>query len=418
MKKKGLAIFIVALLSVVSLVGLLVCQSIWVNKAIVASDEYNQRAVAALNEASAEYAKLQSNTTLIKDSLALSAEEYLDRGLLDSLLFVYLANNGLSQKYKYFIANASDDDSIYNSSKAEVEYSIPLSQLLGSDSINKLDEQQFRLHFLGKKHYILSKIWQWLIVYTIFIILIIFGLLFLIRTVLRQKRNSKEQADFIHSMIHELKTPVATIGMSSKVLKKAGISVTDFDKLRNYAEIVEQENNRIWACVDSLLQMLTVNKRSLNLKKEPIDVNSIVKAAVDGFSIATMAHPVTFSLLLDDKLPSISADKMHVRAVLDNIIDNAIKYSPINSSISIRTEQIRKNIIIIVKDNGRGIAKKDQRRIFKKFYRVASEKKKGVKGFGLGLYYIKQVVDAHGGKVFVKSKLNKGTYIGVLLPEE
>ena len=423
MERIRVGVFIVVLLCIISIVGLLVYQSIWVNKAMaLANDQYDHRAIAALNAVSAEYARSQPDfdTSLSEDSLTLSAKLNIDSAKLDSIFAVYIANNRLSQKYKYCIVNVPDMGTACNLADLGADYyTVPLSQLLKNDSIEGLNSMQLRLYFLDKEYYILCEIWQWLLAYVLFIVIVVFSLLFLIRTILRQKRFAKEQADFIHSMIHELKTPVATIGMSSKVLKKAGISVTDFDKLRNYAEIVDEENNRIWACVDSLLQMLTVNKRTLNLKKELVDVNSVVKAAVDGFSVATMARPVTFSLLLEDELPNILADKMHVRAVIDNIIDNAIKYSPLNSSISIKTkQQLEKYVVIIIEDNGRGIAKRDRRRIFRKYYRVASERKKGIKGFGLGLYYIKQVVDAHNGRVYVRSKLNKGTQIGVLLPIE
>lgn len=420
MRKIKVGIFVVVLLCAISLAGLLAYQALWVNKIVVLLDnQYNQRATAMLNEISAEYAQYHAGASFIEDSLTLTAKIGVNNDVLDSLFSAYIAANGLSDEYEYCIASLLDTGFVHSSSNLKAEYyAIPLSRFLKKDSINNIDNLQLKLYFLNKEHCILGDIWQWLLAYAVFIIVIIFCVLFLIKTVLTQKRSAKNQADFIHSMIHELKTPVATIGMSCKVLKKAGVSTADFDKLRSYAEIVDQENNRIWACVDSLLQMLTVNKRSLNLNKEPVDVNSIIKAAVDGFSVATMAHPATFTLLLNDKLPHILADKMHVRAVIDNIIDNAIKYSPVNSSICIKTEQIGRNIIMVVEDKGRGIAKKDQQRIFKKFYRAAADRKKEVKGFGLGLYYIKQVVDAHNGRVYVKSKLNKGTQIGVLFPVE
>lgn len=390
-------------------------QQRWVDKAVaLVNEQYGYRVASVLDAVTAEYSEICNSDT---DSLTLSTKVELNKRRLDSLLSAYLRNSNLPQKYEYYIVNALGADSVYISPDAELEYyTAPLAHLGKNDEAG---DAQLKLYFPGEKQQLFGMAWERLTVYfAIFTAAIAFSLFYLVRKILRQKRLAQEQADFIHSMIHELKTPVATIEMSSKALKKAGISITDYEKLRSYAEIIGEENNRIWMCVDSLLQMLTVNKRSLGLRKELVDINAIIKTAVEGFSVATMAQPVTFTLSLDDRATPILADKMHIRAVLDNLLDNAIKYSPRNSTICVTTELTKRNIIIIVADNGRGIAKKDQKHIFKKFYRVSSERRKGIKGFGLGLYYVKQVVEAHEGVIYVKSKLNKGTQIGVILPIE
>lgn len=415
---KKVSIFGVVALCVVALTGLLVYQSVWVNSTrVLADNQYDYRAVVSLSAMSADYSELCSTC----DSSALPTGTEVNKHLLDSLLIVYLKSSGLSQSYKYNVAKVSDADSVYRIINATPDYYvIPLAYLQSGNTTAGSDSLQLQLYLLDKEEHVSKVIRGWVAIYAVFIVAIAFSLFYLVRKIMQQKRLAQEQADFIHGMIHELKTPVATIDMSSKVLKKAGISVMDYEKLRNYAEIVGEENNRIWVCVDSLLQMLTVSKRSLSLRKERVDMNGIIKAAVEGFSVATMAKPVTFELELANDIPLIMADKMHIRAVIDNIVDNAIKYSSTtgNSTIRIITERTRKNIIIIVEDRGKGIARKDQKRIFKKFYRVSGEKKRGVKGFGLGLYYVKQVVDAHEGNIYVKSKLNKGTLIGVILPIE
>ena len=414
MKKAKIGIYSVVILCILSLAGFLVFELIWAGKVVISvNDRYSDRTISALKAISAEYAERSS---LEFDSL--STKERLDETLLDSLLIVYTKKYKLSEKYEYSVVGSIDADSAYYMFDTEY-YTTSLAKTVDDDKVSKADGLWLKLYFPDKKKHILEEIRRELVpYYAVLGLAIAFCLFYLVRVVIQQRRLAQQQADFIHSMIHELKTPVATIDMSSQVLKKAGITIMDYEKLRNYAGIVGEENNRIWACVDSLLQMLTVNKRSLNLKKEQVDVNSTIQAAVDGFSVATMAQPVTFNLRLNNELPLILADKMHIRAIVDNIIDNAIKYSPNNSTISIATQQTKRNVIVIIEDNGKGISKKNQRHIFKKFYRVSSDKKKGTKGFGLGLHYVKEVAEAHGGSVNVKSKLNKGTYIGVILPIE
>lgn len=420
MKKLKTKILSVIALCIVSLVGIILCQTMWMKGTGLVSSQHDSEAIDVLNSVSQEYIRLERlNDLERKDSTEriLKCKE-VNRVLLDSLFAFYMKDSKHSLSYRYDLAYSLSSDSVHVASKGfEDCHSVSLlGQLQGNHGADELGDYRLYLCFSsGKILHIPEKLWFSLIGLGLFIAILVFCLVYLIKTVMRQKRLAEEQSDFINGMIHELKTPVATIGMSSKVLKKAGTSVTDFEKLRNYAEIVEAENNRIWVCVDSLLQTLTVTKRVLNLNIEPVDVNSTIKLAIEGFSVATMAK-VTFELKLDDDIPLINADKMHVRAIVDNIVDNAIKYSPANSRITVITKRMWEHVLVMVEDSGRGITSKDSKRMFDKFYRVSSEKKRGVKGFGLGLYYVKQVVDAHAGKIFVKSKLNKGTQIGVLLP--
>ena len=233
--------------------------------------------------------------------------------------------------------------------------------------------------------------------------------------ILKQKRLSEIQKDFINNMTHEFKTPISTIAVSAQVLKDPSI-VHQPERLLNYTAIIEKENNRLKQQVERVLQMARLDKEDIGLKKEEIDVHGIIQDAVRNTSHALEEKGGEVELVLNAPSHVIEADRLHLTNVLHNLLDNAIKYTATTPRISIGTSVVGNSIQINVRDNGIGISPENQKRVFQKFFRVSTGNIHDVKGFGLGLSYVKSIVEAHKGTIKLQSELGQGCLFSITLP--
>lgn len=216
-------------------------------------------------------------------------------------------------------------------------------------------------------------------------------------------------------MTHEFKTPIATIAVSTEVLKSPDI-IRQPERLLNYATIIENENTRLKHHVERVLQMAKLDKESIELKKESLNLHDVVQEVVRGMHGALQDKQVKVELSLTAEQPVIQADRLHITNVIYNLLDNAIKYSAENPRIEITVKQGDKSVVLEVRDNGIGVQEDDQKKIFQKFFRVSTGNVHNVKGFGLGLNYVKQIVEAHRGKISIKSSLGEGCTFRIYLP--
>ena len=238
---------------------------------------------------------------------------------------------------------------------------------------------------------------------------------FAISIILRQKRLSEIKTDFINNMTHELKTPIATIGLSSELLMRSDFS-TDVDKLKKYAEIIYKENKRLEQQVERVLNVAKLDKEKLVLKKDWESIHTLLAAAKESFEINQTDSGATISLQCEASIDRLYIDEVHITNVIYNLLDNAVKYCNETPHISITTQSNASYFILTVTDNGIGIQKEDVKLIFDKFYRVPTGNLHNVKGFGLGLYYVKLITEAHEGYIKVKSNLGSGTNFELYLP--
>ena len=250
---------------------------------------------------------------------------------------------------------------------------------------------------------------------SIVLLIVVIFFTYTLFVILRQKRLSEVQRDFINNMTHEFKTPISTISVSSEVLKDPGI-IQQPQRLQNYANIIQKESNRLRNQVDRVLQMATMDIEKLELKKEEVDIEEVIQSVCE--SIRPSLNAKNGKLLYDNHAGSmlIKADKLHLTNILYNLLDNAVKYTHRDVVINIETIKISEGIQILISDNGEGINKDHLKYIFNKFYRVPKGDVHDVKGFGLGLHYVKLVVQAHGGKISVSSTPGKGSTFKLILP--
>jgi two-component system phosphate regulon sensor histidine kinase PhoR len=250
------------------------------------------------------------------------------------------------------------------------------------------------------------------VVFTL-IILITFSVT--IWVILRQKKISEIKTDFINNMTHEFKTPIATISLAVDSIDNPKILSLP-EKIRYFTGIIRDENRRMNKQVENVLQMSMIDKRDFKLNVKEVDVHEVISRTADHFKLQLEKKHGEIHLNLHAENPLIRNDEMHFSNIINNLIDNAIKYSKENPEITISTENTNKGIKISVEDNGIGISKDAQDKIFDKFFRVSTDDVHNVKGFGLGLSYVKALVLTFRGSIDVKSEPGKGTRFDIFLP--
>jgi signal transduction histidine kinase len=216
-------------------------------------------------------------------------------------------------------------------------------------------------------------------------------------------------------MTHELKTPISTISLASQMLSDNSIP-DEAKNLRNISRIIGDESKRLGYQVEKVLQMAIFDRGRIRLKRKKTDINDLVENVITNFELQVKKRDGTLTGNLKAEEALVEVDPIHFTNVVSNLVDNAIKYSREAPEISIQTFNYNRHLVIRVTDRGIGIKKEDQRRIFEKFYRVPTGNVHNVKGFGLGLSYVKKIVEEHRGSVNLKSELNKGTEFEISIP--
>jgi two-component system phosphate regulon sensor histidine kinase PhoR len=278
----------------------------------------------------------------------------------------------------------------------------------------KNDGYYFAVQFSRIEANLISQMGIWVFSSAVMLI-VIFFFVYTLFVILKQKRLSEIQKDFINNMTHEFKTPLSTIAISSEVLRDPLITNTP-ERLLNYATIIQNETNRLKQHVERVLQMARLENSDVALKREKLDVHELIRDAVQNSALLLQEKNGEIDLQLNAERSWVIADKLHFTNVLFNLIDNAIKYNQQQPRLIISSGNNNGHIFIEVKDNGIGISEENQRKVFHQFYRVPTGNLHDVKGFGLGLNYVKLMVEAHKGKITVNSRLGEGSTFKIILP--
>ncbi|MBN9379797.1 MAG: HAMP domain-containing histidine kinase [Chitinophagaceae bacterium] len=257
---------------------------------------------------------------------------------------------------------------------------------------------------------------RWMIWGAIFFTLVIIAAFYVtVNALLRQKKLSEIKNDFINNMTHEFKTPLATISLAVDALKNEKV-VQDRQKSEYFTGIIKEENRRMNKQVETILQASLLDRQEQQLNLATIHAHNIIQEAMENFQLQLDGKGGRAELQLNAKNDLINADEVHFTNLVSNLIDNAVKYSKENLLIKITTHSTSKSLVIRIEDNGIGMTKETQRRIFEKFYRAHTGNLHNVKGFGLGLSYVKTIVEAHHGKIKVDSLVGKGTTFTLEFP--
>ena len=308
---------------------------------------------------------------------------------------------------------------VYNSNEKKFIFSTvltfapPVSKYASVLPLFKRDYDYLALYFPNRKQYILSQMNFWIISSAILLmVLILFtgGLYYFYR----QKFILDIQKDFIHNFAHEFKTPVSVIGLAADAIKNRGFENKP-DKLATYAGIVEYQANYLQSQIEKLLKFAYTESKQLQLDKKPVNIHELINESISNLAPLISERKVKLTLDFKAENPVIHADRDYILIVITNLLDNAIKYSK-NPVILVTTREHNQHFVISVKDNGIGIVQAEMKKIFKRFYRIKKGEIYTTKGFGLGLNFVKKILDAHHGKVSVDSETDKGSVFKVELP--
>ena len=440
MKSKSIRIIII--LAVIALVGVLTNHFFWINKEIKIQDNLlkieqkniqieksqfnNQVTLALVNvrdellslniEASGLY--LEPVKQINPNYFVVSFYDTLNPELLKNLLVEQFKEYNIKEVFEYGIYDCFTDSIIFDR-YVDLSSSKELNNMSGTE-LEKWahDGHYFGVYFPERKNTSYStkeNISKSFYISSIVIVFITLIFAYAIVVILKQKRLSEVKTDFINNMTHELKTPISTIGLSSEVLLNKDIH-KDPERIHRYAQIIKAENSRLESQVERVLQLAKLDKGEINLNKETINIEQLIKESVEVFRIYAEQNGGTITTSLDLENNSILADKVHITNIIHNLLDNASKYSPENPTIDVKALTLNNGISVSITDNGKGINKEQQKLIFDKFYRVPTGSVHDVKGFGLGLHYVKKIINQHGGKISVESELNKGSKFTFWLP--
>ncbi|SFH29473.1 two-component system, OmpR family, phosphate regulon sensor histidine kinase PhoR [Pedobacter insulae] len=337
---------------------------------------------------------------------------------LDTLIKKEMLNKDITLDYSYWITPVRNKKEVIyqNASHSAI---LPIADnayahsLFSNDLIR--DPGMLYVSFPNKNSAILENLFATMASSVGLLLVLIFIFTYTIYAIIRQKKLSEMKTDFINNMTHEFKTPVATIMIASEALKDPDV-VTDKNRIGRLAGIIYDENVRLGNHIERVLNVARLENKELKLELSPVDLNDLVSAVVDSMDLQLKKKDADVTLSLAANTAVIMGDELHLSNVIYNLIDNANKYSVNSPRISISTKNTAKQITLTITDEGIGLTKDQTKRIFDQFYRVPTGNLHDVKGFGLGLNYVQDIVGKMGGSIKVQSEKDKGTTFEITLP--
>ncbi|WP_439582529.1 sensor histidine kinase [Dyadobacter bucti] len=345
-------------------------------------------------------------------------QQRVNRFLLDTLLKKELVSNGISLDYEFAVGGQTDTNLIFSTASLkprEWEEKSYKASLFPNETLSA--QNALYVYFPDQQKYILSNMGVMFGGSGILIVVIMACFYMAVTTIVRQKKLSDIKNDFINNMTHEFKTPISTIALAAEMAQENSATVTqNGSRLDRYLGIIREENRRLGTHVEKVLQMALLDKGHVKLKISDANIHDLIEKALNGQSVQIEQKEGEVELEFDANNEIVSADEVHISNILNNLIDNAIKYSPEKLYLAIRTKNENDGISVSISDHGIGMNREQQQRIFDTFYRVPTGNVHDVKGFGLGLSYVKKMVEAHEGTVEVESKPGEGSTFTVWLP--
>jgi len=416
----------IAVIASISLVGVIITQLFWVDRAIeLRTRQFDDAVHYGL------VAVVDRVNDLRKDSIFEFKQRHKDDSaiavwhanlnypyLLDSLIKDEFGCLKIKENFAWGVIDTSENTIVYG--RCDEKYKEDLfnsgHQYSAASIFNNQEKFVIGIYFPEQKQLILRKMFVWVLILSgVFLLIVVITFMVIVIAGLRQKKLAEMKNDFINNITHEFKTPISTISVASEMLMKPAIQAS-FDKTNRYANIIFDENLRLRNQVEQVLHISMLEKEQFKLRRTKIDVHKILENSIEIFNVILrekggLIHADLYALKTE-----IEADEVHFINLISNLLDNAVKYCKDRPEIHILTRDGEGGIEISIIDKGMGISQENLKHIFKKFYRVHTGDRHDVKGFGLGLFYVKTIVNAHGGRIKVKSELKKGTTFEIYFP--
>ena len=346
----------------------------------------------------------------------LPIEKRVDSARLDLLIHDALDKYGIELEPVYGVVLESDSSLHLQHQKGfenELRESEFQAALFPNDFLAA--PASLAVYFPERGVYLLKQIGLMLAATTLFMLVVVFGFTYTVRTLVAQRRTSHQMVDFVNNMTHEFKTPISTVALACEAILREDV-ISDTDRVAKFSHMIHDENRRMRHQVDKILQMAALEETQGKLTLTAINVHDVISNAVDSINLQVQKRGGRIECQLNSRHPIIPADEIHLTGIIYNLLDNANKYSPESPEITVSTDDTPNGIRIVVEDRGLGISPENARQVFDKYFRVTHGNIHDVKGFGLGLSYVYLMVKAHVGNITVDSKLDRGTRMVVLLP--
>lgn len=404
-----------------SIVGIVTTQVYWVRKAFdLRENQFYRDVNTALTNVALKVYEVNKTPSPSNNPVSQISGNYfvvalnspVDAGLLEFLLVNEFEKRHVTAEFEYSIYDCMDKCMVgttyISPKKTKVASTLPETPRLDADGY------YFAVHFPLLQADLISQMGIWGFSSAVMLV-VIFFFVYTLLVILRQKRLSEVQKDFINNMTHEFKTPIATIALSAEVLKQPDI-IENPERLQLYTAIIEKENSRLRDQVERVLQIAMLDKKEAALKRDQVDMHQVIEEATK--QVLSTLEWRAGQLVNDLKAKQfvVPGDPLHLGNIIRNLLDNAVKYSLEKPVVKVVTANRNGKLLISVSDKGMGISTEDQKRIFEQFYRVHTGNVHDVKGFGLGLYYVKRMVELHQGRVSVESRKGEGTTFTIELP--
>jgi len=410
-------------ISLISLIGVFISEVALQKDYEIKKSRFNSKVTEALLSIVDQLGNYNPGTSdssmSIKDSYCCSAVENIGEIIpiqyFDSIVKSEFKKHSINIYYEYGIFCNNHNNMIlgefgkYKNNLLKSIHSLRLTCLWERESVS------LGVYFPDENSYINDQSSYWLFSIIIFYIILTLSIATSIYYIIKERKLSILKNNFINNMAHEFKTPMSTIALTSELLFKPEI-YESHDKISQYATIIHEENNKLIHNVDRILQIALLEKGKLKLNKENIDVHSVLNSVIKNFSVKLENINGKISTNYSATKYYINVDNLHFYNILNNLIDNSIKYCTAQPEIIISTKNNDKGLIINISDNGIGINNENQKHIFKQFFRVDTGNIQDIRGFGLGLFYVKTMIEEHNGTVKIQSEINKGSNFEIFLP--
>ncbi|MEO5674921.1 MAG: HAMP domain-containing sensor histidine kinase [Chitinophagales bacterium] len=420
MKKSPLRL--VLFLGMISITGALITQIFWLRKALhVKENDFDQAVTLSLRRVAEHLDYSSTNTIRTLDAVTrvsprkfrININDKIDCNVLEYYLRTELAYPSLDIDFDYIIYDAITD-SVKFTKKVSMKETTELYSVHNDLPIFNRGAYYAEIDFPTRSAYIGVKMTIW--IFTLVVLLIaVFFFAYSVLVIIRQTRLMEMQKDFINNMAHEFKTPIATISISAETLSSPEI-IQQPERMQSYTSIIKNEANRLRTQVDKLLQMAKMERDKIELHLEELDLHQLMKEVIPNLSLKLEDLQGMLMFHLDAKEHIIRADRVHLTNVIYNLLDNAVKYTENPPVIEVTTLNVDHHILLSIKDNGIGIPVEYRDKVFDKFFRVPTGNIHNVKGFGLGLHYLKIVVHAHKWKLDLLSFKNHGSTFTICIP--
>ncbi len=347
-----------------------------------------------------------------RDNIYMEPNKRIDLKLLDSIIRSELAVDKLPLRYSFVITEENNKPLTFPKQPEHYKLDLDTSKTTGVTLFpDKILEDKLTLHlyFPQEKTFVLKAMGSPLIISLLLVILIVFAITYMFKTILTQKILSEMKNDFISNMTHEFKTPISTISLACEAMNDPSMMGNAHEPAAPFVKMISDENKRLSNLVESILQSAVMDRGELKLKQEPVPLIEVIREVSKSAAFRIAGNDGELLLDLPDEEVTIIADRTHVTNMISNLIDNAIKYSKENIHVRVKMEVAPDKIILSVADQGIGIKKEHLSKIFDKLYRVPTGNLHNVKGFGLGLSYVKALADYYGWAIQVKSQFGNGS---------